>query len=136
MDQIKDDAIFIDCTHILKVTGRYFLQNINNVLNGCIHDLDVYLQHHCNHVIRWQNTEYYGIRKTILKDFLSTVLNEGLIEQKIYDFILKNNSGNAISGFCFKRITFIYDSKKPFPYPKNCLKTAIRERKPILKLLF
>ena len=90
LDQIKDDSNFIDCTHILKVTGRYFLQNINNVLNGCIHDLDVYLQHHCNHVIRWQNTEYYGIRKTILKDFLSTVLNEGLIEHKIYDFIFKN----------------------------------------------
>jgi hypothetical protein len=90
LDQIKDDANFIDCTHILKVTGRYFLQNINNVLNGCIHNLDAYLQHHYNHVNRWQNTEYYGIRKSILKNFLLTVLNEGLIENKIYDFTFKN----------------------------------------------
>lgn len=90
LDQIKDDANFIDCTHILKVTGRYFLQNINNVLNECTHNLDVYLQHHYNHNIKWQNTEYYGIRKNILNKFLLTVLNEGLMEHKFYDFIFKN----------------------------------------------
>ena len=90
LDQIKDDANFINCTHILKVTGRYFLQNINNVLNKCTHNLDVYIQHHYNHNIKWQNTEYYGIRKNILNNFLLTVLNEGLIEHKFYDFIIKN----------------------------------------------
>lgn len=90
LDQIKTDAHFIDCTHILKVTGRYFLQNINNVLNNCSHNLDVYLQHHYNHNIKWQNTEYYGIRKTLVERFLSTVLNEGLMEHKFYNFIFKN----------------------------------------------
>ena len=90
LDEIKDDANFTECTHILKVTGRYFLQNINVVLNNCGDDLDVYLQHRCNHVIKWQNTEYYGIRKTLVESFLSTVLNIGLMEHKFYEFISKN----------------------------------------------
>jgi hypothetical protein len=85
---IKNDALYIDCTHILKVTGRYFLHNINGVLNNCVPDLDVYIQHH--HSIKWQNTEYFGIRKMLLENFLLTVVNEGLMEHKFYEFIIKN----------------------------------------------
>lgn len=88
LNNIKNDPVYIDCTHILKVTGRYFLYNINGVLNNCIPDLDVYIQHHYG--IKWQNTEYFGIRKTLLETFLLTVVNEGLMEHKFYEFILKN----------------------------------------------
>lgn len=90
LNQIKDDENFIKCTHILKVTGRYFLENINSVLNNCTHNLDVYPQHHYNHLNKWQHTEYYGIRKTLIEKFLLTVVNEGLIENKFYEFIFKN----------------------------------------------
>ena len=87
---IKNDTLYIDCTHILKVTGRYFLHNINGVLNNCVPDLDVYIQHHHHHSIEWQNTEYFGIRKMLLENFLLTVVNEGLMEHKFYEFIIKN----------------------------------------------
>lgn len=90
LNNIKDDPNFIECTHILKVTGRYFLQNIDSVLNRCVDNLDVYLQHHYNHTTRWQNTEYFGIRKNLFKTFLLRVINEGLIEHKFYEFISKN----------------------------------------------
>lgn len=88
LNNIKNDPVYIDCTHILKVTGRYFLHNINGVLNNCVPDLDVYIQH--RHGIKSQNTEYFGIRKTLLEKFLLTVVNEGLMENKFYEFILKN----------------------------------------------
>lgn len=90
LNSIKNDPVYINCTHILKVTGRYFLHNINSVLNNSIQDLDVYLQHHCNHSIKSQNTEYFGIRKMLMENFLLTVVNEGLMEHKFYEFILKN----------------------------------------------
>jgi hypothetical protein len=90
LNSIKNDPVYMECTHILKVTGRYFLQNINNVLNNSIQGLDVYLQHHFNHNIHSQNTEYFGIRKTLLEKFLLTVVKEGLIEHKFYEFIVKN----------------------------------------------
>lgn len=90
LNNIKNDPVYIDCTHILKVTGRYFLHNINGVLNNCVPDLDVYIQHRYNHGIKWQNTEYFGIRKTLVEKFLLTVVNQGLMEHKFYEFILKN----------------------------------------------
>lgn len=105
LNNIKNDPNYIECTHILKVTGRYFLRNIDNVLNKCVQDLDVYVQHHYNHhaslskvVVatklvtpeKWQNTEYYGLRKGLFEEFLLSVINEGVMERKFYDFILKN----------------------------------------------
>lgn len=90
LNNIKNDPVYIDCTHILKVTGRYFLYNINDVLNNCVSDLHVYIQHHYNYRFKWQNTEYFGIQKTLLEKFLLTVVNEGLMEHKFYEFILKN----------------------------------------------
>jgi hypothetical protein len=105
LNNIKNDPNYIECTHILKVTGRYFLHNINNVLNKCVQDLDAYVQHHYNHhaslskvVVatklvtpeKWQNTEYYGIRKGLIEEFLLSVINEGVMERKFYDFIIKN----------------------------------------------
>lgn len=98
LNDIKNDPVYMECTHILKVTGRYFLQNISNVLNNSIQDLDVYLQHHFNHNIRSQNTEYFGIRKTLLEKFLLTVVKEGLIEHKFYEFIVKNKLSFARIG--------------------------------------
>jgi hypothetical protein len=90
LNNIINDPVYIDCTHILKVTGRYFLHNINGVLNNCVPDLDVYIQHHYNIKIKWQHTEYFGVRKTLLEKFLLTVVNEGIMEHRFYEFIVKN----------------------------------------------
>lgn len=91
LNEMKDNAYFKNCSHVLKVTGRYFLNNIENKLKSIKPDLDVYLQIHKNHDIKWQNTEYYGIKKELFNPFIETVLNIGIMESKFYNFILSNN---------------------------------------------
>ncbi len=87
LNEIKDNEHFKNCSYILKVTGRYFLDNIENTLKNITPNLDVYLQIHKS--FKSQNTEYYGIKKELLKTFMETVL-DGEMEQKFYDFILLN----------------------------------------------
>lgn len=88
LDQIKNEAFYINCTHVLKVTGRYYLQNIEHILeNYSLQNMNMYVQQHKNISIRWQHTEYYGIKKNLLNEFLKTVVVTGLMENKFYDFI-------------------------------------------------
>lgn len=99
LDQIKNDENFINCTHILKVTGWYYLKNIEyNLNNKCINGLSTYLQFTHDYNIEWQNTEYFGIDKNLLEEFLLTILNHdsistpynNLMEHKWYHFIFDN----------------------------------------------
>lgn len=88
IDQIKNEDFYLHCTHILKVTGRYYLQNIEHILQTYPkQNMNMYVQQHKNSSIRWQHTEYYGIKKGMLKDFLEPVSNTGYMEHRLYDFI-------------------------------------------------
>lgn len=71
-------------SHVLKVTGRYFLEGIENKLDD---KFDLYLQLHRNDVIKFQNSEYYGIRKELIVPFLNSV-NNILMEHALYNFSL------------------------------------------------
>jgi hypothetical protein len=86
-------------THILKVTGRYFLNNIQCVLENTVQGADVYVQIHTNHDIRWQHTEYYGIKKELLlrlaEDVIQTV---NFFEKSFYSFIVSNNLKISVLG--------------------------------------
>lgn len=78
----------IDITHILKVTGRYFLDDIQNSLENVTPNLDFYIQIHANPTIQWQNTEYYGIRKNLMIPMVDTVIkNSKHMEHNFYTFI-------------------------------------------------
>ena len=97
---IKNEDFYINCTHILKVTGRYYLQNIEHVLeNYSLQNMNMYVQKHKNISIRWQNTEYYGIKKQLLKEFLETVVVSGIMEHKLYDFISIHRKTVLLPGF-------------------------------------
>lgn len=98
LNEMNNNIVFKNCTHILKVTGRYFFDEIKNNLQNIKPNLDVYLQIHKNDSIKWQHTEYYGIKKELLKTFLESVLEDGLMEHKFYDFILLNNLSKQIIG--------------------------------------
>lgn len=88
VNHINNTNIGKEITHILKVTGRYFLPNIQNSLENVTHDLDFYIQIHTNHKINWQNTEYYGIRKNLLIPMVNNVIeNKKLMEHNFYNFI-------------------------------------------------
>jgi hypothetical protein len=91
MNHILETSIGNDITHILKVTGRYFLDDIQNSLENVIPNLDFYIQIHTNHNIRWQNTEYYGIRKNLMIPMVNNVIeNKKLMEHNFYNFINQN----------------------------------------------
>lgn len=98
LNEIKDTEYYNECSHILKVTGRYFLDGIENHLNSKPQDKDLYLQHHRNEKIQWQNSEYYGIRKNLFNDFLNSVKEIGLMENKLWEFSI-NKSGCHIGYF-------------------------------------
>lgn len=66
--EMQSYAAFKNASHVLKVTGRYFLEDIETKL----HLLSkkpvkaLYLQNHRNGKISWQNSEYFGIMKEAL----------------------------------------------------------------------
>jgi hypothetical protein len=84
----KYNNIYNESTHILKVTGRYYLDNIEEVLNNLENDKDLYLQIHRANDDKWQNSEYLGIRKELLQELANTIKDDGLFETKLYDFSL------------------------------------------------
>jgi hypothetical protein len=84
----KYNNIYNESSHILKVTGRYYLDNIDEVLNNLENNKDLYLQIHRKNDDKWQNSEYFGIRKELLEELANTIKDEGLFEKKLYDFSL------------------------------------------------
>jgi len=84
LQQIANTEYYRKCTHILKVTGRYFLENIERVLNSSEQDKDLYLQKHFTD--GWQNSEYYGIRKWLYNSFIKNIKVSGLMEAGLCQF--------------------------------------------------
>lgn len=88
LNRMQNYEQYQNATHILKVTGRYFLPDIEKVLDSQSDD-DLYLQmFNCK---EWQNSEYYGIRKELFYDFISTVgLNDNM-EIKLREYQNKHS---------------------------------------------
>jgi hypothetical protein len=86
LSKIKNTEFYNNCTHILKVTGRYFLENIEDHLNSHLQFQELYLQKHRNDSIKWQHTEYFGIKKELFLLFIEPIKYIGLIEHRLYDF--------------------------------------------------
>ena len=91
LNNIKNNNKYNESTHILKVTGRYYLDNIEEVLNNLENNKDLYLQIHRNNDNKWQNSEYFGIRKELLEELADTIKDLGLFENKLYDFSLNKD---------------------------------------------
>ena len=91
IDKIKEMDFFKNCTHILKITGRYFLENIDSALSNIEQFKDLYLQYHRQDELKWQNTEYFGIKKELILPMLYPILNNGLMENNLYNFSTNKN---------------------------------------------
>ena len=70
LDKLKNENQ--DHTHILKVTGKYYLDGIVQTLSMLPDDYDVYTQKHINNDWGQINTEYYGIKKDLYHEFANT----------------------------------------------------------------
>jgi len=82
MDYFKEDFKFF--SHILKVTARYYV-NVQNLLSH-VSNVDIILQSHVNHDIKWNNSELFGFRNGLEKQILEPILNIGFMEHNIYHF--------------------------------------------------
>jgi len=59
MEYFKND--FMNYTHILKVTARYYL-DVEEIIQYVPEDSEIILQHCVNHSINWNNSEIYGFK--------------------------------------------------------------------------
>ena len=84
LDNIKDNPKFINCKYILKVTGRYYLNGIENTLKNINDDKDLYLQIYRTE--KEQNSEYFGIKKELFNELCNQIKDFGLFEYKLFDF--------------------------------------------------
>jgi len=98
LENIKDCDFYKNCTHILKVTARYFLPDLKEHLNSKPQDKDLYLQKHRDDNIKWQNCEYFGIRKELFDELLKNLKIVGLMEHELWNFSI-GKSGCYIGYF-------------------------------------
>jgi len=92
LNKIKNTKYYTNCTHILKITGRYFLKNLQIILDTTEQNKDLYLQKIFSKNNLWQNSEYYGIRKDLYCSFLKSVITTpGLMEHKLWTFASDKN---------------------------------------------
>lgn len=89
-DIIKNKENF---THVFKVTGRYFLDDIQNKISSInLKPNDILTQIHFNDEIKWQNTEYFGMETNLFNCFIKSILgNINFIEHNFYNFIKSHN---------------------------------------------
>lgn len=80
----SNDKNFQECTHILKVTGRYFLPGIEEALRNAESNVDILLQIHKTE--NWQNSEYFGMSKSLLHQFIDSYPEGGIMEEYLYSF--------------------------------------------------
>lgn len=92
IDYMNAFECYQNCTHILKVTARYYLENIMETLDAIPMDeeINLFLQIHRNDSIQWQNSEYYGISRDKLYSFVHGVKDIGYMEHELYDYSTKN----------------------------------------------
>lgn len=92
LKKLNSDPDFERITHIMKVTGRYYLENIEDKLNNTIRGADVYTQVHKSHMHHWQNTEYFILKKEYFEAFARKGLEvKECLETNFYNFIKENN---------------------------------------------
>jgi hypothetical protein len=91
LDAVRDDPVFAGATHVFKATGRYFLEGVSDELRRVAgRGADYYLQERRNDYTRWQNSEYFGIRKELLGPMVSPIVEHGLMEPRLHEASRQN----------------------------------------------
>ena len=83
IQQMQNFPEYVNCTHILKVSGRYFLQDVETKLDAIDKTYDLYLQKHKQP--NWRNSEYFGIRKELMGPLMESVQNK-LMENALSEY--------------------------------------------------
>jgi hypothetical protein len=86
IERMKENDKYKESTHILKVTGRYFLEDFENKANQLEQDKELYLQPHRDTI--YQNSEYFGMKKDTIDEFIDKFDMSILMEENLYNFSL------------------------------------------------
>ena len=72
---------------IIKITGRYFIEDFGNTMNTLGNDSDVYIQHINNPLIHWQNSEVFGFKKVYANNIFKTIIekNDTKMEHRLWE---------------------------------------------------
>lgn len=95
-------AAYKNASHVLKVTGRYFLEDVETRLFSVSRKpvKTLYLQKHRNGKISWQNSEYFGIKKEALAyPALHVHHTRKAMEESLFAFSMIVKSGLFGIGF-------------------------------------
>lgn len=77
-----------NCNHtrkyknIVKITGRYYIDDFSSILNNVGDDSDLYIQHLNNSDIQWQHSEVFGFNKKYADDIFQPIIKKKLTMEK------------------------------------------------------
>ena len=92
---------------ILKITGRYFIPNIENIINTFQENADIYVQNTVYHDSLSQRCEVIGMKSNICQGLMISVIKKKvLMERFLYD-LYKEHSDNPNPPYIAQRIDLI-----------------------------
>lgn len=81
-----------NCNHtrkyknIVKITGRYYIEDFSNILKKVGDNSDLYIQHINNSGIKWQNSEIFGFNKKYSDEIFKPIIKGKLfMEKQLWD---------------------------------------------------
>jgi hypothetical protein len=93
---MKETGEYRKCKYVLKVTGKYFLEDIENKLSNAETDADnstcLFLQTYRDLKEKFQHSEYFGMCKNQFEEFIEK--NEYAKNAIHDDYILENHLFN------------------------------------------
>ena len=87
-----------NCNHtrkyknIVKITGRYYIDDFSSILKNLGDDSDLYIQQLNNPQIQWQNSEVFGFNNKYADDIFQPIIKQRLMmEKQLWNISHKNN---------------------------------------------
>lgn len=72
--------------NIIKITGRYFIEDFSSIMKKMGDNSDLYIQHINNPVIKWQNSEVFGFNKRYADEIFKPVIENGIkMENRLWE---------------------------------------------------
>jgi hypothetical protein len=72
--------------NIIKITGRYYIDGLQDILNEVGDEHDLYVQHINNPVIAWQNSEVFGFNKNHAEYIFRPIIDNALqMEKRLWE---------------------------------------------------
>jgi hypothetical protein len=102
LKKMKETDIYQKSKYVLKVTGKYFLKGVEDILKNVPKDKDLFLQKfRHNNDGGFQNSEYFGMKKENFEYFIQNnkITPLSSMEKNLFDYSNINNNWTTIGYF-------------------------------------